>query len=495
MSHPKFWMYSGLSLLAMSIMVIDTIAKQRQFYTTVVVLVSSKVSRVLITNTSFVLIALCGQFIKWAFFGTLKPREIEKIHENTFYYVATTCLALTIFRENMNSTILMMFVMCMFLKIFHWLVQSRQEYIEQSLEHGDDRSQHTRLFVFLLLLMTVDVVMSIVYTSHLLSFGFSVRLLLALEFLVMAVSCGTTTIKLCFHVVDGYYQHRWENKGKFRFYLEIAHDLLHCTLYIVFFGLLLAFYGIPLHLTRELYLTLRSFKKTVEDFLRYRKLTACLDTRFADATPEEMQRDPQCIICYDDMVNSAKKLSCGHIFHKHCLKSWMERNNKCPLCNKPSLQLEPLPPVVRARPAPQAIVQQHPLPQPVHQQTQPPPQPSAYEQQQNQQRQIVMQAYLRIQQDNHLRATTAASNSPLQNVFGVSNLNVHSFAPSILSATPSVDSVPLMPMLNPQAAEAFAEYQKRMGEYHENMAKACRELADKLLRSSASAAASSSSDT
>ena len=28
----------------------------------------------------------------------------------------------------------------------------------------------------------------------------------------------------------------------------------------------------------------------------------------------------------------AKKLRCGHIFHVHCLRSWLERQNTCPTC-------------------------------------------------------------------------------------------------------------------------------------------------------------------
>lgn len=29
---------------------------------------------------------------------------------------------------------------------------------------------------------------------------------------------------------------------------------------------------------------------------------------------------------------TAKKLHCGHLFHVHCLRSWLERQNICPTC-------------------------------------------------------------------------------------------------------------------------------------------------------------------
>lgn len=29
---------------------------------------------------------------------------------------------------------------------------------------------------------------------------------------------------------------------------------------------------------------------------------------------------------------TAKKLICGHLFHMHCLRSWLERQHTCPTC-------------------------------------------------------------------------------------------------------------------------------------------------------------------
>ena len=41
--------------------------------------------------------------------------------------------------------------------------------------------------------------------------------------------------------------------------------------------------------------------------------------------------DATCIICREEMV-TAKKLICGHLFHMHCLRSWLERQHTCPTC-------------------------------------------------------------------------------------------------------------------------------------------------------------------
>lgn len=38
------------------------------------------------------------------------------------------------------------------------------------------------------------------------------------------------------------------------------------------------------------------------------------------------------LIPREDMVNTSKKLPCGHIFHTACLRSWFQRQQTCPTC-------------------------------------------------------------------------------------------------------------------------------------------------------------------
>lgn len=39
-------------------------------------------------------------------------------------------------------------------------------------------------------------------------------------------------------------------------------------------------------------------------------------------------------------MTEAKKLPCGHLFHVHCLRSWLERQHTCPTCRAPLLGSE-----------------------------------------------------------------------------------------------------------------------------------------------------------
>lgn len=60
---------------------------------------------------------------------------------------------------------------------------------------------------------------------------------------------------------------------------------------------------------------------------KYNNIHVCDDNLF----------DEECSICLENIcINDIyKKLNCGHIYHKTCIKNWIVYKNKqtCPLCN------------------------------------------------------------------------------------------------------------------------------------------------------------------
>lgn len=59
-----------------------------------------------------------------------------------------------------------------------------------------------------------------------------------------------------------------------------------------------------------------------------------MESRFPDATDEEIERDEFCVICRDSLFEGSKpkKLTCNHIFHIDCLRSWLVMQQVCPTC-------------------------------------------------------------------------------------------------------------------------------------------------------------------
>ena len=105
------------------------------------------------------------------------------------------------------------------------------------------------------------------------------------------------------------------------------------------------FYGLPIHIMRDLFMTAKSFVNRLGALMRYRKALQGMK-KLPDATEEDLAREDTCIICREQMRpwnpdagaverTRPKKLPCGHILHFGCLRSWLERQQVCPTCRRP----------------------------------------------------------------------------------------------------------------------------------------------------------------
>ncbi|CAI5956348.1 unnamed protein product [Closterium sp. NIES-65] len=329
--------YAALSLATLLGVVYHAFYTREQFFPAMLYLSTSKICLVVMGNMAFVLLLLIGHIVKAVFLGKLREAEVERLHELSRHEIMETCLAMTIFREEFTFSFVGMFSTLLFVKIFHWLAQKRVEYIETT--PAVSRLSHIRITVFMVLLLAMDCVLEFQAVSYLLKTrSASVRILFAFEYFILASAMLANIVKYVLYMVDTVMEGQWEHKATYIFYLELVKDLLHLLVYLAFFSIIFMTYGLPLHLIRDLYETFRNFRMRVADFIRYRRITSNLNERFPDATPEELERaDSTCIICREEMT-SAKKLPCGHLFHVHCLRSWLERQQTCPTCRAPLLQ-------------------------------------------------------------------------------------------------------------------------------------------------------------
>ena len=220
------------------------------------------------------------------------------------------------------------------------------------------RGFYIRMTALLSLLLLVDLGLIIFAATTILTDGPSVMIMFASEYMILQA----TLIGICCKFLVNWYDLRseipWENKSVYTFYIDLAVDFVKLATYLGFFGLILTFYGLPLNILRDVYITARSFVLKIRDLSRYRTATRNMDERYPNATAEDMERaaDKTCIICREDMEirtaapagevarpaaqavaagrqgpnDTPKKLPCGHIFHFHCLRSWLERQQSCP---------------------------------------------------------------------------------------------------------------------------------------------------------------------
>lgn len=345
-------------------------------------------------------------------YGHLRPIETEQLYERAWFAVTETCLAMTIFRGELGGWFLVMFVLLLVGKVWGWIGEGRVEYLEQQ-PPANPRLFHIRLALSLVLAVLfnasmlrycVNVVIDEARADMMIMFGF--------EFAILTILSTSTALRYSIALTEIYITHQqvkakmeerraeiraarieaireqaragaaspptdlpdendvneleidvpgWEEKGRWVFYLDLLTDFLKLVVYLVFFAILLRFFGLPIHILRDVVVTMRSFGRRIMDFVRYRNATRDMNERYPDATAEEVAREDVCIICREEMTSTQppvaaegeaapqpaagaqrvpdrlrpKKLPCGHILHFACLRSWLERQQNCPTCRRP----------------------------------------------------------------------------------------------------------------------------------------------------------------
>ena len=168
--------------------------------------------------------------------------------------------------------------------------------------------------------------------------------------MLLAIKVIEVFVKYCLSMIDSHLvQGQWYNKSLYELYLKLVIDIAQLFVNVVFFGIIFTYYGVPLHLMRQLYIALKNVHNRLSHFFRFRRITSNLHDRFPNATEADLEAtDRTCIICREEMeagdhLGAPKKLSCGHIFHFFCLRNWLERQLKCPTCRS-DITTTPLPP-------------------------------------------------------------------------------------------------------------------------------------------------------
>lgn len=104
------------------------------------------------------MLLLYGSFV-WGLqrlcYGPLRPVEIEQLYERAWFAVTETCLAMTIFREEVGAWFLVMFTALVTGKVWEWIGEGRVEVLEQQ-PPVNPRLFHTRLSISLLLSVLYD---------------------------------------------------------------------------------------------------------------------------------------------------------------------------------------------------------------------------------------------------------------------------------------------------------------------------------------------------
>lgn len=331
LSGASFRTYVLFSFVLGSVVVGHAAVQKRFFYRTMVYLGESKLAIMAAANIALVSVIMVWKTVQRIFLGPLRFREIERLNTRARDAIIECCFATTIFREEVNLLFLALVTTLLMLKSLHWLAKDRMDFLEE--QPLSPRSAHVRLVGLMSLLFAGD--FYLVYRCAKTTFrtkGGTMLVLFAFEFTVLLIELCSDFVRYIFHAIDLRLDGRWDSRGLYSFYNELVTDLCQLTVYLAFFLYVHTFYTFPLHILREVYITFTKFQRRCHDFIRYRRVVSTMNERFPDATDEELNAgDRICIICREEMV-TAKKLPCGHMFHAHCLQSWLKRQLSSPTC-------------------------------------------------------------------------------------------------------------------------------------------------------------------
>ncbi|KAK2072285.1 hypothetical protein P8C59_006647 [Phyllachora maydis] len=410
--------YAGVSTALAGGVVLLAFHQRANFYSAMVHLAQSSFSLMILVNLVFIVYASLMYGLQRLLYGPLRPVEIEQLYEKAWFAVTETCLAMTIFREEVGAFFLLMFTVLVTGKVWGWIGEGRVEILEQQ-PPANPWLFHTRLSTSLLL--------SVVYDAWLLYYTVNtvwqqarptMMVMFLFEFAILTVCSLHTALRYAVSLLEqrvvqeqtrqrlqerrnqireqraeilrrretegaaegqgqaqGQAQAQaqdqdqdqdqdqealpreddvdemdievpgWQSKGQWVLAMDLVADFVKLGIYTAFFCVLFTFYGLPIHIIRDLLMTTRSFYKKVEALIRYRQAIKEMD-QYADATADELGNENTCIICREEMHvwdpndpqrmerTRPKKLPCGHILHFGCLKSWLERQQVCPTCRR-----------------------------------------------------------------------------------------------------------------------------------------------------------------
>ncbi|CAF2453375.1 unnamed protein product [Rotaria sp. Silwood2] len=329
-----------LSFLMTITVVTNAFYNKKQFYPSVVYLTKSSTSLAVLYLQAFVFAILLGKIVQKIFLGQLRAIETEHLYDRTWFSVTETCLAFTVFRDDFSSHFVALFAILLFLKCFHWLLEDRVDYMEQSPVLGP--IFHARVISLSSALIILDYLFIVSACTHTIAKGASVQIVFGFEYAILLVSVVLTAIKYILHTIEIRTGEQWENKGVFMLYSDLLLGFIRVVLYMLFMIVMMKIHTFPLFSIRPMFIAMRAFRKSCTDVIESRRAIHDLNTMYPDLTAEELANvaDTTCIICREDMQvqQSIKRLGCQHIFHKNCLRSWFQRQQACPICRKPVLR-------------------------------------------------------------------------------------------------------------------------------------------------------------
>ena len=135
-------------------------------------------------------------------YGALRPIEIEQLYEKAWFAITETCLAMTIFREEVGAWFLVMFVALLTGKVWGWIGDGRVEILEQQ-PPANPRLFHIRLSISLAASILYDVwLMSYTVNTVIQQARPNMMVMFLFEFAILTSSSFSTVFRYAISLIE-----------------------------------------------------------------------------------------------------------------------------------------------------------------------------------------------------------------------------------------------------------------------------------------------------
>jgi E3 ubiquitin-protein ligase synoviolin len=194
------------------------------FFVAIVSATQSSMALLSLLNCLVVISYSLGAWLMAVVFGELRLVESENIHDKFWFTVMDTGLAMTIFRNELDSKFLLIFGFVLFLKVFHWILSYRIDYMDQNLVINWDF--YVRMGSAWTVLLGVDLIFLTVNYYSYIKKGPDMMLVFSLEVAMLVTLLILIGFKFILNVLESRSDQVWDDKGQLIFYMELAAGML-----------------------------------------------------------------------------------------------------------------------------------------------------------------------------------------------------------------------------------------------------------------------------
>ncbi|XP_071316650.1 E3 ubiquitin-protein ligase AMFR-like [Trachinotus anak] len=290
-------------------------------------------------NTACCVLLLIAKLIQCVVFGPLRVSEKQQLKDKfwnfIFYKFIFVFGVLNV--QTVEEVVMwwLWFAVLVFLHLLVQLCKDRFEYL--SFSPATPLSSHARVLLLLVVLLLCCGGLATLCSRLARSQGRHTAAFMAAECMLVTLRTTHVMFRYSIHLWDVNQEGSWENKSSYIYYTDLLMELLLLGLDLLHHIHMLLFSNIWLSMASlVIFMQLRFLVQEVQKRIRrhhnYLRVLRNMETRFSVASAEELAaNNDDCAICWD-VMSSARKLPCGHLFHSSCLRSWLEQDTSCPTC-------------------------------------------------------------------------------------------------------------------------------------------------------------------